>query len=150
MKIRFLMTAVTLALSGMATGAWAQGVWVQGAWSAATPRVDQRQAQQQQRIQKGIASGQITPREAAWLQAQQNHIAALEAAAKADGVVTPIERHRLERAQDQASHAIAQASHNPRRGHGYGGYHQGYDRHYRHDQHNGHYRHHGRHESHAY
>jgi hypothetical protein len=80
----------------------------------ATPQVDQRQANQQQRINQGVASGELTPREARKLQREQNRIARHEAAAKADGTVTPQERRRLHREQDQASRHIAKKKHNRR------------------------------------
>jgi hypothetical protein len=77
----------------------------------ATPRIDQRQAKQQARIDKGVASGKISPAEQARLQAQQNQIAANKAAAKADGVVTQQERKALRKQQNQASRAIAHKKH---------------------------------------
>ena len=54
----------------------------------ATPRIDQRQVNQQKRIAQGVASGQLTPQETANLQKRESKIAADEAAAKADGKVT--------------------------------------------------------------
>jgi hypothetical protein len=80
----------------------------------ATPRIDQRQANQQARINKGVANGKITPAEQARLQGQQNQIAANKATAKADGVVTKQERKALKRQQNEASHAIARKKQNAR------------------------------------
>jgi hypothetical protein len=79
---------------------------------AATPRIDQRQANQQARINEGVASGQITPKEQARLQGQQNRIAADKSAAKADGVVTQRERHALKHEQNHASRNIHRKKHN--------------------------------------
>jgi hypothetical protein len=79
-----------------------------------TPRVDQRQENQQQRIGQGIESGELTAREAAKLEAQQVHIQNAEARAKADGVVTRKERARLHYKEDKASHNIAHKKHNAR------------------------------------
>ncbi len=76
-----------------------------------TPRVDQRQAQQQQRIADGVASGELTRPEARRLQRQQRAIGQAEAQAKADGDVTRAERRRLHHLQDHASHAIARQKH---------------------------------------
>ena len=40
----------------------------------ATPGVDQRQANQEKRIQQGVASGELTPREAARLERGQDRV----------------------------------------------------------------------------
>lgn len=81
------------------------------AQSAATPRVDQRQAKQEKRIAQGVRSGSLTEREAARLDRGQDHVEKLEDQAKADGKVTPKERARLSRAQDRQSIAIARQKH---------------------------------------
>lgn len=93
-------------LAGFAAFAQAQG-----GNPAATPGIDATQARQQARIQQGVATGELTPKEAARLQAQQNHIAARKAAAKADGVVTPKERRELRAAQNDASRRIHRQKH---------------------------------------
>ena len=46
---------------------------------AATPRVDQRQANQQQRIDQGVQSGQLTGKEAARLEKGQAQVEKKEA-----------------------------------------------------------------------
>jgi uncharacterized membrane protein YebE (DUF533 family) len=76
-----------------------------------TSRIDKREARQQQRIDQGVRSGQITPREAARLEKGQQRIERMEANAKADGRVTKRERAAIERAQDRQSRAIARDSH---------------------------------------
>ncbi len=78
---------------------------------AETPGIDQRQANQERRIDQGIASGQLTPREAGRLDRQQDRIDRMENKAKADGVVTAKERARLHAAQDRASRNIARQKH---------------------------------------
>jgi uncharacterized membrane protein YebE (DUF533 family) len=70
---------------------------------ANTPRVDQRQANQEQRIDQGVASGSLTQREANRLERGQQHVDNMENRAKADGVVTRGERARLHQAQDVQS-----------------------------------------------
>jgi hypothetical protein len=77
----------------------------------ATPRVDAREAHQQQRIGQGVASGQLTPREAQRLEAEQARIERNESRAKADGVVTQAERRHLAREQNRASRHIARQKH---------------------------------------
>jgi uncharacterized membrane protein YebE (DUF533 family) len=77
----------------------------------ATPRVDQRQAAQEQRIEQGQSSGALTPREALRLEREQALIARGESRAKADGAVTAQERARLHRAQDAAGRDIRRQKH---------------------------------------
>jgi uncharacterized membrane protein YebE (DUF533 family) len=77
---------------------------------AETPGIDQRQANQEQRIDQGISSGQLTQREAGRLE-QQQHIDTMENKAKADGVVTKKERTRIHAAQDKASKKIYRQKH---------------------------------------
>ncbi len=81
------------------------------AQSASTPGVDKRQAVQERRIQEGVASGQLTPREANRLDRQQKKIDKMESRAKADGVVTARERTRLHRQLDKANRAIGKEKH---------------------------------------
>lgn len=78
---------------------------------AATPGVDLRQSRQEQRIQQGVASGQLTPRETQRLEREQAAISKTEANAKADGTVTPQERKKLHRMQDRASKDIHHQKH---------------------------------------
>ena len=120
MKRKFLLSALALAVSGAAIAqpniapsppsqppALGSG--------AATPRVDQREVNQERRIQQGVQSGQLTPREAARLEAEQNRVRRAEAAAKADGQVTRQERARLEHMQDRASRDINREKHDRQR-----------------------------------
>ena len=94
------------ALIGLATVAAA---------APAEARINQRQGHQQQRIANGIASGQLTAREAYRLERQQAHIARYEARSRADGPgLTGRERYRLERMQDRASRNIHRQRHDRR------------------------------------
>lgn len=76
-----------------------------------TPNVDQREANQQQRIDQGVKSGELTAREAARMEKGQERIQKMEDKAKADGKVTPKERARLEKAQNVESKKIAREKH---------------------------------------
>ncbi len=76
-----------------------------------TPVLDQRQANQEARIQQGVASGELTAREAARLERGQQRVENMEAAAKADGVVTKRERVQLQHAQNVQSRRIAAQKH---------------------------------------
>ncbi|HPV83409.1 MAG TPA: hypothetical protein PK866_09800 [Nitrospira sp.] len=82
-------------------------VWAQ----AETPRIDQRQANQERRIDQGISSGQLNEREANRLNNQQQHVNNMEDKAKSDGVVTKKERARINHAQDRTSRHIARQKH---------------------------------------
>lgn len=77
----------------------------------ATPGVDQRQVNQQQRIDQGVASGQLTGKEAAKLDKGQAQVEMKEARAKADGKVTPKEREKLKHAQNKQSQKIKHQKH---------------------------------------
>ena len=77
----------------------------------ATPKIDQRQVNQQKRIDQGVASGALTAKEASNLQKREAKIASNEAAAKADGKVTREERRKLTREENRASAAIKRQKH---------------------------------------
>jgi hypothetical protein len=76
-----------------------------------TPKVDQRQVNQQQRIDQGVKSGQLTGNEAAKLEKGQAQVEKKEAKAKADGKVTPKEREKLKQAQNKQSEKIKHEKH---------------------------------------
>ncbi len=59
-----------------------------GIAAADAPVVNARQAEQRERVDGGVASGELPRREAAGLRAQQAHVRQEEREAKADGVVT--------------------------------------------------------------
>lgn len=84
------------------------------AQSTATPRVDQRQENQQKRIANGINSGALTAQETANLERREAKIEADKAAAKADGVVTKQERAKLHAEENRASKKIYNKKHNAR------------------------------------
>jgi hypothetical protein len=99
MKPRLLVVAIASVVS---ISAFAQ---------ANTPGIDQRQANQEQRIDQGIASGQLTQREANRLERGQQRVDNMENHAKADGVVTPKERARIQHAQNVESKRIYRQKH---------------------------------------
>ena len=83
----------------------------QSTGTTSTPRIDQRQAEQQKRINQGVQSGQLTTKEAARLEKGQAHVQKMENKAMADGKVTKKERARIEHAQDQQSRKIHREKH---------------------------------------
>ena len=105
--MRPIHTLIATALSLTSAAVFAQAA----SSPAATPRVDQRQANQEQRIEQGQASGELTRREARRLQHQQAHIQRAENQAKADGTVTAGERQHLHHMQDNASKRIHRQRH---------------------------------------
>ena len=118
MKFRHLI-AVTFTVAGL--GAFAGSALAQGTTTLAQKqlqRVDKRQAHQQARINRGVASGQLTAAETQRLQQQQARIDRIETRTEADGKVTAREAARMEHAQDHASHTIYRQKHDrqlPRR-----------------------------------
>ena len=99
-KMLVAVSAMVLLMTGMVY-----------AGESETPRIDQRQANQEQRIDQGIAGGQLNEKEAALLNKQQDHIDNMENKAKADGAVTKKERAKIKHAQDRASGHIKREKH---------------------------------------
>ena len=79
-----------------------------------TPRIDQRQDNQERRIEQGVRSGELTPRETARLERGQARIRKMERHALADGRISRRERAAIDRAQDQQNQLIARLKHNDR------------------------------------
>ena len=77
-------------------------------------RVDQRQYNQQRRIERGLYNGRLTPRELGALSRQQHKIARLESHFKSDGWLSWRERQVLQHKQNQASQRIRYFNHNDR------------------------------------
>jgi hypothetical protein len=80
-----------------------------------SPGINRRQANQQRRINNGIRSGQLTPRETYRLQRQQANINAQEARFKSDGNFSRRERRVINHRLNHASKNIYRAKHNGRR-----------------------------------
>ena len=76
--------------------------------------VNARSANQQARINKGVADGQITPRGAAAAEARQGKINSEESSMRASdgGHLTAADRHKLARQQNRASSNIYNRNHN--------------------------------------
>lgn len=76
------------------------------------PGIQKREQNQEKRIQQGVQSGQVTPKEAGKLEAQQTRIKQDEERMKADGKLTKAERKKLKREQNRASGNIYRKKHN--------------------------------------
>ena len=87
---------------------------VAGAAQAQT--VNHREANQQQRIDNGVANGRLTPGEAARDERQQASINAQEARMRDrnGGRLSPYQRGRLEQRENNASRHIYNSKHNGR------------------------------------
>jgi len=75
------------------------------------PAVNARQANQRDRIQQGVRSGELTRAEAKGLRQEQRTIRTEERAYKSDGVLTPAERKDLHQDLNQASKDIYNEKH---------------------------------------
>jgi hypothetical protein len=104
MNIRTSVVLVALAAISGLTQAQASG-------TSSTARIDQRQANQQKRIDDGVKSGSLTNKEATRLQRGQERVQRMETRAMADGKMTPRERHKIEVAQNQQSRRIYREKH---------------------------------------
>ena len=105
------MLNLKTALIGATLTVAAIGAFAQAASAPATPRVDRREANQEKRINKGVASGQLTAKETHRLDKQQARIEVAQANAKADGKVTKGERKHLAKMQNRASKNIHDQKH---------------------------------------
>jgi len=103
--LNFKTFAVGATIAVATLGAFAQASTPQ------TPRIDQREANQEKRIQQGVGSGQLTPKETYRLEKEQAAINKAEAKAKSDGTVTKHERKRLTKMQNKASKDIYRQKH---------------------------------------
>src|SRR5438552_1181866 len=100
MKTGTYMSVVAGSL--LATAALAQTV----------PQDQQRDVNQQQRIEQGLQSGQLSTKEAGQLERGQQHIDRMEARDLKNGSISPAEQARLNAAQNRQSQAIYNDKHN--------------------------------------
>jgi hypothetical protein len=98
-KIKLTTAIAALALCGLAHA------------GDRTPRLDQRQHQQQQRIASGVESGQLTARESARLERGAARLERHEAHAASDGIVTRRERAALHAEANTMSRRIHRQKH---------------------------------------
>jgi hypothetical protein len=101
MKTRILAAALGLAFSA---GAFAQAGTVQ------------RDVNQQQRIEQGLQSGQLTTKEASRLESEQARVERDQSRAMKDGKLTPQEKARLSREQNAVSRDIYREKHDAQTG----------------------------------
>lgn len=82
---------------------------------AGTSGIDQRQHNQEGRIEQGVRSGELTASESARLLKGQAELQRMEHRSKRDGVVTDRERVRLQRKASTESARIYRHKHNGNR-----------------------------------
>jgi CRISPR/Cas system-associated endoribonuclease Cas2 len=75
------------------------------------PGIQQRMQNQEQRIDQGVKSGALTPKETGRLEAEQAKIRQTEQRMKSDGQLTPNERQKLNNIQDRSSQHIYNQKH---------------------------------------
>ena len=83
--------------------------------TASAANLKDRQRQQKQRIQHGLANGQITPREAKKLYRDQHQVRQLRRHFLADGDLSRRERRTLAKRMERSSDRIYRYKHNSRR-----------------------------------
>jgi hypothetical protein len=76
----------------------------------------QRDVNQQRRIEQGLKNGSLTTREASKLEAGEARIDKMEANAEKDGKLSPAEKARIQRAQNQESRQINRLESNSAKG----------------------------------
>jgi hypothetical protein len=104
MKVKVLSLVCGMAVCAAAApdAAWA--------WNP-RPSINQLERREQVRISRGIRSGELTRPEARRLEAQQGRIRVNERFARADGRITPTERHRLNTQLRHANRSIYRQKH---------------------------------------
>jgi len=104
MKTRKIVSAVVLVFASGTALAQSTGSEVQ------------RNVNQQQRIEQGLQSGQLTTKEAAKAERGEARVEKMEANSNRDGNLTPAEKARIQKAQNAESADIARLKHNARTG----------------------------------
>jgi len=93
-------------------GVIAAGLLSTAANAQAVQQDQQRDVNQQQRIEQGLKSGELSSREAGQLEREQQHVDKMEARDLRNGSISPAEQARLNAAQNKASGDIAADKHN--------------------------------------
>ena len=81
-----------------------------------TANVVQRDVNQQNRIEQGLKSGELTTKEAGKLEREESRVDKMESNALKDGKMTDVEKQRIERAQNKVSKDIYQEKHDAQTG----------------------------------
>ncbi|TMH81028.1 MAG: hypothetical protein E6H49_08190 [Betaproteobacteria bacterium] len=92
------------------------GLFSAGASAQTVGSEVQRDVNQQRRIEQGLKSGSLNTREASQLEKGEARIDRMESNAMKDGKLSPAEKARIERAQNQESRDINRLENNAARG----------------------------------
>jgi len=92
------------------------GMFAVPAFAQSTATEVQRDVRQQQRVEAGLKSGQLTAREAAQLERKEAHIDHAQANALKDGSLSDAEKERIGGMQNRASRDIAVQKHDAQTG----------------------------------
>jgi hypothetical protein len=104
-------------LFGICSVIVATGVLSATAWGAGTVAGDeQRDVNQQQRIEQGLKSGELSTKEAGQLERQEQHIDQIEARDLKDGKMSAAEQAKLNAAQNKVSKDIYAQKHDAQLG----------------------------------
>lgn len=114
MKLKMMMAAVAMVAVPGLVNAQAPATTPSDARNA---RIDQRQTNQDKRIDQGVQSGQLNQREAARLDKGQARVDKMENRALADGKIGKGEARRIEHAQDAQSARIYRQKHDKQTAH---------------------------------
>ena len=105
------MKAAATIIAGAAAGLFSLAANAQTAGSEV-----QRDVNQQQRIEQGLKSGSLNTREASKLEGGEARIDRMESNAMKDGKLSPAEKARIQRAQNQESRDINRLENNAAKG----------------------------------
>src|SRR5579862_5563437 len=97
------ITVKLIAMSVLTSAAWAQ---------TTADKDQQRDVNQQERIEQGLQSGQLSTKEAGSLERQEQHVDNMEAHDLKNGSISPAEQARLNSAQNRVSNQIYADKHN--------------------------------------
>jgi hypothetical protein len=102
-----IRTGIAIAVAATCCGA---------AFAQTTGSEVQRNLNQQERIEQGLQSGQLTTREASKLEGGEARIDRMESNAMKDGSLSPAEKSRIQKAQNAESAAIHAQKHDAQTG----------------------------------
>ena len=97
------ITVKLIAMSVLTSAAWAQ---------TTADKDQQRDVNQQERVEQGLQSGQLSTKEAGSLERQEQHVDSMEARDMKNGSISPAEQARLNAAQNKVSNNIYADKHN--------------------------------------
>ncbi len=113
--------SASITVAGLTLGGLLMAGSPAGAQIVNAPYIEQRQDYQEQRIQRGVDSGTLTPGETRYLDREQGRIQNTEDRMQADGNLSTRERGRLNRMENRSSRDIYRLNHNDRTAGGHGG-----------------------------